>query len=183
MLQPHSPDGDHRGLLLPIRCQPLPALCARTNGQAGGLIRLSGRIPARRGLPINHLVAGAAPSPADPGKAGCSQTPGPGITGLVTCQTRKAPPEPLTLNLPALPAPPPSMISSRGGARHGRPYGRRPHRPGPAPVPDTPARSQNPAATRGREHTQGDCNFNGSVALSVVTVCDLIRGGCGGAAG
>jgi hypothetical protein len=28
-----------------------------------------------------------------------------------------------------------------------------------------------------------DCNLNGSVALSVVTVCDLTREGCGGAAG
>ena len=35
-------DGDHRGQLPPNRCQPLPA---RT-GQADGLIRLSGRIPA-----------------------------------------------------------------------------------------------------------------------------------------
>ena len=66
MLQPHSPDGDHRGQLPPIRCQPLPALRACTNGQAGGLIRLSGRIPARRGHPINHLVAGAAPKPRGP---------------------------------------------------------------------------------------------------------------------
>jgi len=24
--QPHSPDGDHRGQLPPIRCQPLPVL-------------------------------------------------------------------------------------------------------------------------------------------------------------
>ena len=36
-------DGDHRGQLPPIRCQPLPAL---PQGQADGLIRLSGRIPA-----------------------------------------------------------------------------------------------------------------------------------------
>ena len=35
-------DGGHRGQLPPIRCQPLPA---RT-GQADGLIRPSGRIPA-----------------------------------------------------------------------------------------------------------------------------------------
>jgi len=35
-------DGDHRGQLPPIRCQP-PS--ARTD-QADGLIRLSGRIPA-----------------------------------------------------------------------------------------------------------------------------------------
>jgi integrase/recombinase XerD len=34
--------------------------------EAGGLIRLSGRIPARRGHPINHLVAGAAPAPRAP---------------------------------------------------------------------------------------------------------------------
>jgi len=31
--------GNHRGQLLPSRCQPLPAF-ARNNGQAGGLIRL-----------------------------------------------------------------------------------------------------------------------------------------------
>jgi len=35
-MQPHSPDGDHRGQLPPIRCQPLPA----SRGQADGLIRL-----------------------------------------------------------------------------------------------------------------------------------------------
>jgi len=48
--------------------EPLSAagLCARTHGQADGLIRLSGRIPARRGHPINHLVAGAAPAPRGP---------------------------------------------------------------------------------------------------------------------
>ena len=49
--------------------EPLSAaagLCARTNGQAAGLIRLSGRIPASRGHPINHLVAGAAPKPRGP---------------------------------------------------------------------------------------------------------------------
>ena len=56
-MQPNSPDGDHRGQLPPIRCQPLPA----SPGQADGLIRLSGRIPAGRGHPINHHVAGAAP--------------------------------------------------------------------------------------------------------------------------
>ena len=43
-MQPNSPDGDHRGQLPPIRCQPLPALAFK--GQADGLIRLSGRIPA-----------------------------------------------------------------------------------------------------------------------------------------
>jgi len=34
--QPNSPDGDHRGQLPPIRCQPLPA----PRAQADGLIRL-----------------------------------------------------------------------------------------------------------------------------------------------
>jgi len=34
--RPRSPDGDHRGQLPPIRCQPLPA----SPGQADGLIRL-----------------------------------------------------------------------------------------------------------------------------------------------
>jgi len=36
--QPNSPDGDHRGQLPPIRCQPLPALLPQS--QADGLIRL-----------------------------------------------------------------------------------------------------------------------------------------------
>ena len=43
--------------------EPLSAaagLCAHTKGQAGGLIRLSGRTPKGGGHPINHLVAGAA---------------------------------------------------------------------------------------------------------------------------
>jgi hypothetical protein len=44
-MEPHSPDGDHRGQLPPIRCQPLPAL----PGQADGLIRLSDRIPGHHG--------------------------------------------------------------------------------------------------------------------------------------
>ena len=38
------PMGNHRGQLPPNRCQPLPALPPQ--GQADGLIRLSGRIPA-----------------------------------------------------------------------------------------------------------------------------------------
>jgi NADPH:quinone reductase-like Zn-dependent oxidoreductase len=50
------------GQLPPNRCQPLPA----SAGQADGLIRLSGRIPAGRGHPINHHVAGAAPKPRGP---------------------------------------------------------------------------------------------------------------------
>ena len=47
--------------------EPLSAAAGpATKGQAGGLIRLSGRIPASRGHPINHLVAGAAPKPRGP---------------------------------------------------------------------------------------------------------------------
>jgi hypothetical protein len=38
--------GHNRGRLLPVRCQPLLVLPART--QADGLYRLSGRIPRRR---------------------------------------------------------------------------------------------------------------------------------------
>ena len=71
--------------------EPLSAaagLGARHNGQAGGLIRLSGRIPKRDTQSI-ILSPGQHPRPADPGKAGCSHTPGPGITGLVTRQTRR----------------------------------------------------------------------------------------------
>ena len=63
-MQPNSPDGDHRGQLPPSRCQPLPALLPQ--GQADGLIRLTGRIPASRGHPINHHVAAAAPKPRGP---------------------------------------------------------------------------------------------------------------------
>ena len=50
--QPNSPDGDHRGQLPPIRCQPLPA----SRGQADGLIRLTAA-----------LVAGPLAQPGTPG--------------------------------------------------------------------------------------------------------------------
>ena len=70
------PMGNHRGQLPPSRCQPLPA-CARTKGQAGGLIRLSGRIPAAGDTQSIILSPGQRPSPADLGKAGCSYAPGP----------------------------------------------------------------------------------------------------------
>jgi CRISPR-associated protein Csd2 len=36
---------------------------------------------------------------------------------------------------------------------------------------------------KAQEWMWGDCNFNGSVALSVVTVRSLRRAGCGGAGG
>src|SRR5206468_4963280 len=78
----------------PAPAKPLSAAagrCARTNGQAGGLIRLSGRILAGGDTQSIILSPGQRPRPADPGKAGCSHTPGPGITGLVTLSDRKAP--------------------------------------------------------------------------------------------
>ena len=40
-------------------------------GQAGGLIRLSGRIPAGGDTQSIILSPGQRPRPADPGKAGC----------------------------------------------------------------------------------------------------------------
>ena len=69
-MQPNSPDGDPPR---PAPAEPLSAAAGPApQGQADGLIRLSGRIPAGRGHPINHHVAGATPRPADLGKAGCS---------------------------------------------------------------------------------------------------------------
>ena len=51
----------------PAPAEPLSAAAGPApQGQADGLIRLSGRIPARRGHPINHHVAGAAPTPRGP---------------------------------------------------------------------------------------------------------------------
>ena len=59
--------GNHRGQLPPTRCQPPPA----RKGRADGLIRLSGRIPRRRGAPNpSSCRRGASERPADPGKAG-----------------------------------------------------------------------------------------------------------------
>jgi hypothetical protein len=65
--------------------EPLSAaagLCARTNGQAGGLIRLSGRIPHGGDARSIILSPGQHPRPAHPGKAGCPR-PSPGRHGLV----------------------------------------------------------------------------------------------------
>ena len=101
-MQPHSPDGDHRGQLPPIRCQPLPA----STGQADGLIRLSGRIPARPGTPNQSSCRrGSACAPADLGKAGCLLAPPPAaMAGHPAQKGRK--PEPLN-QIPhqGLPAP------------------------------------------------------------------------------
>jgi Transposase IS116/IS110/IS902 family len=55
--QPHSPDGDHRGQLPPVRCQPLPVLPRRTRRTA--CIDRAAASPAGGGHPISHHVAGA----------------------------------------------------------------------------------------------------------------------------
>ena len=54
-------DGDHRGQLPPIRCQPLPA----STGQADGLIRPSGRIPAG-GDTQSIIMSPGQPKPRGP---------------------------------------------------------------------------------------------------------------------
>jgi hypothetical protein len=62
--------------------EPLSAAAGpATKGQAGGLIRLSGRIPASRGHPINHLVAGAAPKAPRTEVRLAAPPPGPGRHG------------------------------------------------------------------------------------------------------
>ena len=75
--------GNHRGQLPTSRCQPLPAGARAPLGQAGGLIRLSGRIPAGGDTQSIILSPGQRPSPADLGKAGCS-CPAPRPPRLVT---------------------------------------------------------------------------------------------------
>jgi hypothetical protein len=70
-MQPRSPDGDHRGQLPPIRCQPLPA----SRGPADGLIRLSGRIPQGGDTQSIIMSPGQRLCPADLGKAGCLLAP------------------------------------------------------------------------------------------------------------
>jgi len=77
----------------PAPDDPLSAaagLCARTNGQAGGLIRLSGRTP-KAGTPNHHLVAGAATRAPRTQVRLAAPNPGPGYHRLVTLPDRKAP--------------------------------------------------------------------------------------------
>ena len=81
-MQPNSTDGDHRGQLPTNRCQPLPAL--HPQGQADGLIRLSGRIPAGGDTQSIIMSPGQYPRPADLGKAGCSWPRPPAANGPVT---------------------------------------------------------------------------------------------------
>ncbi len=79
----NHPMGYHRGQLPPSRCQPLPV--PATRGQADGLIRLSGRIPAGGDTQSIIMSPGQRQSPEHPGKAGC---PPP----------RSRPPRPVTRN-------------------------------------------------------------------------------------
>jgi hypothetical protein len=65
-LQPHPPDGEPPR---PAPGEPLPAAagpCARTTGPRGRPDQTERPHPRRRGHPINHLVAGAAPKPRGP---------------------------------------------------------------------------------------------------------------------
>jgi len=114
--------------------------------QADGLIRLSGRIPAGRGHPINHHVAGAVP--AAPRTQVRLAAPGPPRPSQLVTEYRKAQ-QPGPLNHTRhhkLPAPgtghdplPDDRVKDAYGAARGR----------CAPL-DPPARSQNPAAIRGQ---------------------------------
>ena len=61
-MQPNSPDGDHRGQLPP---NPLSA-AAGLKGQADGLIRLSGRIPAGGDTQSIIMSPGQHPTPRGP---------------------------------------------------------------------------------------------------------------------
>ena len=68
--------------------------CCRPPGQADGLIRLSGRIPAGGDTQSIIMSPGQRPSPADLGKAGCSW-PRPRPPPLITPAQKGRPPEPL----------------------------------------------------------------------------------------
>ena len=84
----------------PAPANPLSARCRPAQGQADGLVRLSGRIPATRGRPINHLVAGAAPAPRAPRYGWLPLAPAaPSSTrGRSSPRTGRPPAEPLTEN-------------------------------------------------------------------------------------
>ena len=107
----------------PAPDEPLSAYARAPPGQAGGLIRLSGRTP-NRGTQSIILSPGQRPSPADPGKAGCPPSSHPRPPRLVT-PDRKAttPPANTRTNPQALPAPPAGHDPLPGRPRQGRPAG------------------------------------------------------------
>jgi two-component system, NarL family, response regulator DesR len=116
-LQPHSPDGDHRGQLLAEPLSAAAGLCARNNGQAGGLIRLSGRIPHGGDTQSIILSPGQRQSPADPGKAwpflpSPDATAGHPRTERQAANRKRPAPTPRPLPCPR----PPEMIRSRAAA-------------------------------------------------------------------
>jgi hypothetical protein len=131
--QPHSPDGEttaassrrtavRRGR--PVRA-PL--------GQAGGLIRLSGRTP--KGAPNQSSCRrGSDLRPADPGKAGCPFLSSPGRRGWSPRTERHAPHR----QTPA-PAPGPPCPAAVHDPLPGRPHQGRP--PGAGYAGRAPARS------------------------------------------
>src|SRR5213080_2771648 len=74
----------------PAPADPLSAaagLSARNNGQADGLIRLSGRIPAGGDTQSIILSPGRRPRPAGAGKAGCSYPPAQAPRAWPPCPT------------------------------------------------------------------------------------------------
>jgi hypothetical protein len=132
-------EGDHRGQLPPIRCQPLPA---RT-GPGGRPDQTERPHPRRPGTPNQSSCHRAAQAPrakvrlAAPG-------PAPGRHGSTSPAQNGRRPGPLTPLPTRLPALPPAMIRSRADAS------RAPTAPlrGRFAPPDPPARSQDPAAIR-----------------------------------
>ena len=105
----------------PPRPAPVSRLSAATGSccqEPGGRPNKTERPhPRRRGHPINHHVAGAAPSPADPGKAGCSWPPLPGRHGWSPAQKGHRPgplnPYPAPRGLPP-PAAHYRLVAGRG---------------------------------------------------------------------
>src|SRR5262249_2905569 len=94
-------DGDHRGQLPPIRCQPLPA---RT-GQADGLIRLSGRIPAGGDTQSIIMSPGQHPKPPGPRQGWPPLAPPPAATADHPAERPPARTADTISRTPGLPAP------------------------------------------------------------------------------
>ena len=143
--------GNHRGQLPTSRCQPPPA-CARTNGQADGLIRLSGHIPARsRDTPSIILPPGAAPTPRGPRYGRLPPSSSPAAAAGHAQTERQAPHRQTPAPAPGPPAPPAGHDPLPGRPHQGRPPDARYASRGPAPALD-PA---HPPAEDGSYQGQG----------------------------
>ena len=147
--------GNHRGQLPTSRCQPLPAYARAPTGQAGGLIRLSGRTP-KAGTPNQSSCRrGSAQAPRTQVRLAAPLPPIPGRRSW-SPRTERQPPHrqtPAPTPRPSLPRPP-GMIRSPGGRiKDALQAPATPAGP-PARSLTRPARSQNTAAIRSREQTQ-----------------------------